>query len=109
MDVDGYPSPSTRRDEQTSEQSEGEDDLESSRDIQMMRNGSALSECEDVIEEALDVESLFTGDSVVPTVVFPMTAHGITAIANLKDLLIQKKKGKSWMISNTWRPSVMDD
>ena len=29
----------------------------------MMRNGSALSECEDVIEEALDVESLFTGDS----------------------------------------------
>ena len=60
LDVDGYPSPSTRRDEQTSERSESEDDLESSRD---MRVASSLSECNDVIEEALDVESLFTGDS----------------------------------------------
>ena len=60
LDVDGYPSPSTRRDEQTSERSESEDDLESSRD---MRVASSLSECNDVIEEALDVESLFTGNS----------------------------------------------
>ena len=35
------------------------------------------------------------------------TAHGITTIANLRDLLIQKKKGKTWKMSNTWKPSVM--
>ena len=62
LDVDGYPSPSTGTD-QTSEQSQSEDDLESSKDIQMMCDDSALSECNDVIEEGWDVKSLFTGDS----------------------------------------------
>jgi hypothetical protein len=60
LDVDGYPSRLTGKD-QTSE-----DDLESSQDIQEMRDSSALPEYndgDDVIEEALDVESLFAGDS----------------------------------------------
>jgi hypothetical protein len=58
LDVDGYPSPSSTGTDQTSEQSQSEDDLESS-------DGSALPECndgDDVIE-ALDVESLFAGNS----------------------------------------------
>jgi hypothetical protein len=62
LDEDGYRSPST---DQTSEQSQSEDDLESSEGILKMRDGLALPECndeDDVIEEALDVESLFTGN-----------------------------------------------
>ena len=66
LDLDGYPSPSTGTD-QTSEQSQSEDGLESSEkveEIQEIRDGSALPECndgDDVIE-VLDVESLFAGD-----------------------------------------------
>ena len=59
MDVDDYRRPSTGTD-QTNEQSQSEDDLESFKDIQMMR-GSALLECNHIIEE--DVKSLSAGDS----------------------------------------------
>ena len=58
-DVNGYPSPTMGAD-QTSE-----DDLESSKeseDIHETRDGSALPECNDGDDEALDVESLFTGE-----------------------------------------------
>ena len=51
--------------DQPSEQSQSEDDLESSEeseDIQEIRDGSALPECNDGDNEALDIESLFTGD-----------------------------------------------
>ena len=70
-DVNGYPSPTTAAD-QTSEKSESEDDLASesskeSEDVQEIRDGSALPECDDGndVLEVLDVESLFAGDRTI--------------------------------------------
>ena len=67
-DVNGYPSLTTGTD-QTSEHSQSEDGLESSEeseDMQEIRGGPALPECNDgddtIDSEVLDVESLFSGD-----------------------------------------------
>ena len=59
LDVDGYPTLSTGKDQTC------EDDSESFEEIRKIRDGSAPPECndEDVIEEELDVGILSAGDS----------------------------------------------